>query len=481
MTRAIAQQAIVWRRVFRLVGALGPTAGKANPVILGLIVAWLTLIGFIGLMSRAKLGDTAGFAMMWFVMTVYCLHFATGLFNKGWRILPASLRELRAAAWIIVSLLPLVITTLSTLVDIGLAGFVGEHDLARRGLAQFGLRALAMESYALIAICFGNWPGSAATLWWIERRTWRDWMMFLGILVIVAGVVLGAGFAQQGAAGWICSAVAVALCVALLPVALRVLRLDQPQSAAGAFDALSDSVQRRFGLKLSGWTGHFVREARRTALFWAWMALALWGTSRLLPPAGGLDSRDAAFREGLRQGMSFGMASLVWMIPAMAGALMATMTQQYLLRSRLLLLSLPHGARLIMITPLFNAMLVFVATLGLTWPEISAEPGLGTKLAISGCYGLAMVYTGLACNLGATTYARVLANSLVISLPLIGAAAMGALASRAPDTARVLLVPIGAVSLVVLAAALVWCRWQLRHSRALYRPWPGAASGWRTA
>jgi hypothetical protein len=179
--------------------------------------------------------------------------------------------------------------------------------------------------------------------------------------------------------------------------------------------------------------------------------------------------------------MSFGMASLVWMIPAMAGALMATMTQQYLLRSRLLLLSLPHGARLIMITPLFNAMLVFVATLGLTWPEISAEPGLGTKLAISGCYGLAMVYTGLACNLGATTYARVLANSLVISLTLIGAAAMGALASRAPDTARVLLVPIGAVSLVVLAAALVWCRWQLRHSRALYRPWPGAASGWRAA
>jgi hypothetical protein len=179
--------------------------------------------------------------------------------------------------------------------------------------------------------------------------------------------------------------------------------------------------------------------------------------------------------------MSFGMASLVWMIPAMAAALIAISTQQYLLRSRLLLLSLPHGARLIMITPLFNAMLVFVATLGLTWPEISAEPGLGTKLAISGCYGLAMVYTGLACNLGATTYARVLANSLVISLTLIGAAAMGALASRAPDTARVLLVPIGAVSLVVLAAALVWCRWQLRHSRALYRPWPGAASGWRAA
>ena len=482
MTRAIGAAPVAWPRAFRLAQALGRIGGIGNPAILVLMVVWLALVGFIGLTSQAKLGHANGLGVIWFVLTAYYLHFATGLCNRGWRMLAATAHERRAAAWMLVSLLPLLVALASTLLDIGLAAFVGESDVARRGLIQFALRGLAMQGYAAMAICFGNWPDTAVAQWQVDRRQPRDWLMY-GVmgLITVGMIVYGDRFAALPGAGPTGAILAVGLCALLLPVALRVARLDQQQSSGGTLDGLSDAAQSVFGMRLSGWSGHFVREARRTALLWAWFAVITLGMSRLVPGPGGLDPHDAAFREGMRQGMTFGMASLVWATPAMAAALLANLTQQYLFRARLLLLSLPHGDRLILLTPLFNAALVFVATFALIRPQIMAEPIWAVKVAASVLYGLAMIYTGFACNLGATTYARVLTNSLVISLPLIGIGAFGAMSKLDPALARSTLVPISGVSLIVLVMALVWCRWQLRSTRAPYRPWPGAAGGWRTA
>jgi hypothetical protein len=179
--------------------------------------------------------------------------------------------------------------------------------------------------------------------------------------------------------------------------------------------------------------------------------------------------------------MSFGTASHVWILPGMAAALLTIMTQQYLFRTRPLLLALPRGERLILATPLFNATLVFAATLAVVWPDVVATPGWGFKLLTGALYGLAMIHLALAINLGATTYARIMANSLVIAVPAMGIGFVDAIAQGAPQRIDALLAPASAASLVVLAASLVWCRWQLRRSRAPYRPWPGATGTWRAA
>ena len=392
MMPAAEQGPLVWPRVLRLAQAVGRIGGIGNWAVFALLVGWLSLIGFIGLTTHNTVGHAGSLGMIWFVLTAHYLHVTTGLCNKGWRILPVATRERRAAAWMLVSLLPLLLALMSTLVDMGLGAFVGEHDMAVRGLIQFGLRGVSVEAYALIAIVFGTWPESAAGLWQMDRRQPRDWLMYGAMgLIFIAMVMFGDRLAALPGAGPIVAGLACGLCAVLLPLTLRVIRLDFASLQTGLLDGLSDAVQRRFGLRLSGWSGHFVRELRRTAMFWAWMALVVTITSRLLPAQGGLGTRDAAFREGLRQGMSLGMASLVCVIPAMTAAIIATATQQYFLRSRLLLLSLPQGDRLILITPLFNAMLVFVATLALIGSQLAGEPSLGLKLTVSALYGLAMV------------------------------------------------------------------------------------------
>lgn len=474
---------IDWARVLRLVRAAAPTKGPGDVALMVLLLVFLTLYGLIGMDEGHKGHHLSGLGMIWFVLLSYILHVGAGLANRTWRVLPVSLRERRAAAWVLVAVLPLLLDLLATLGGAVVIGLIErDHGVAQRALGLFGMRGLAMESYAALAICLGNWPASAAHLSQLDRRQPRDWLM-LGVLGLI-GVALAIGtdsvMALPGAAP-VTSGLAIALCAGLLPVALRMARLDQQPQASGAFDGLAESVTRRYGLRFAGWPGHFARQALRTAGIWVAMAAFVGVFLWLLPAPAATDTADAAFRAGMRAGATLGTASAEWIMPAMAATLIAIMTQQYLFRARLLLLALPRGDVLVMITPLFNASLAFVATLALVWPVVIATPGWGEKLGVSLLYALAMVHLALALNLRSTSYAHVMANALVLGVAGGGAGFVGAMAANEPQRVDACLPIVGAMSLVVLVASLVWCRWQLRHGRSLYRPWPGSAGTWRAA
>jgi hypothetical protein len=469
--------------VLRLARAAAPTKGAWDIALLALLVVFLTLYGLVGMDQDHKGRHLSGLGMIWFVLLSYIFHIGTGLANRAWRVLPVSLRERRAAAWVLVAVLPLVLDLVATLGGaVAIAALEGDHAVAQRALALFGLRGMAMESYAALAICLGNWPASAAYLSQLDRRQPRDWLMLIiaGLLCVALAVGADPIMARPALAPFT-SAMAIALCAVLLPISLRLVRLDAQVQPKGAFDGVAETITRRYGLRFAGWPGHFARQALRTAAIWIGMVAFFGVIVWLLPAPASTDTPDAAFRAGMRAGATLGTASAEWIMPAMAAALIAIMTQQYLFRARLMLLTLPRGGLLVMITPLFNASLAWVATLALVWPALIATPGWVEKLVASLLYALAMVHLALALNLRATSYAHVMVNSLVLGVTGGGAGFVGAMAAHEPQRIEAYLPMIGAMSLVVLAGSLVWCHWQLRHGRSLYRPWPGSAGTWRAA
>jgi hypothetical protein len=146
-----------------------------------------------------------------------------------------------------------------------------------------------------------------------------------------------------------------------------------------------------------------------------------------------------------------------------------------------MLLTLPRGDWLVLVTPGFNAALAFAATLVLVWPYTTGEADLGLKLLVGALFALAFTHVALALNLGVTSYAALLRNGLVVGIAVGGIGASSAFLSLWQRHGTLSLVMLGVASLIVLIAAQSWCRWQLRRSRGPYRPWPGGADIWRAA
>ena len=98
MTSETEPRAIRWRQVWRLITGLRPFGRVGNTVANLLILAAFVLIGFGDLVVVSEPDMPISPGTLWFVLLVYGLHVAGGLLNRGWRELPVTTRERRAAA-----------------------------------------------------------------------------------------------------------------------------------------------------------------------------------------------------------------------------------------------------------------------------------------------------------------------------------------------------------------------------------------------
>jgi len=460
-----------WRRVWRLARA---------PQLWG--KWWQGGLALLGVCGMCLLGaDTAlegyhrhhtivmmGVEFLCFLtMFTYMM---SGPANNGWRFLPVTSADRRAAAWINVSLLPLVVALVSSVAGGGLA------------LAIFGVVGLLVQVLATTCILVGSWPDNFG--WWMQagQRGPREWAISVMFGACMLGGMLGGGrlIAIPGI-GLPSALLAVGLCAVNYGLAQRFARLDGT-TGARVPDRRSPAYLRLPVLHLRGWSGHFIGQAARTALIIMAGGLWLYLMGRFLPAVAPHGNGDGDFNKGLRVGMSFGITSAApQFVPAGAACFAAMIMTQYLLRSRRLLLTLPQGKLLVLVTPAFNAGLSFALVAGLMAHSITAQPGWPVHLAVSGLCALAFIYAFYVLQLRVTRVFDIMLNALAVGFPIgvIGYFVGAEMAHPHSLSINPALVSLAAV--IVLALSLYACVWLLRFSRKPYRPWPLVQSRWRGA
>jgi hypothetical protein len=480
---------IVWSRVWRMITGLRPFGRLGNAVVNLTIFAAFVLVGFADLLVSANERDLP-FApgLTWFALLGYGLHIGGGLLNRGWRELPVTTRERRAAAWLLISGVPLLLALAVSAASLVIAVLSHHAGLAGPSLGVFTLRALVVESYALVAITLGNWPGTMDHYWQITQRQARDWLMVgTMIAIMIAATSYGNAVIKMGWTAWPLTLVVVVATGMLLPLAQRVIRLDRPVAPSGLIGTLADRTGWLPIIRWSGWRGHFGRITLRTLVIWT-LAMAYFGA--VVAFVGAHHARSAAssaYNRGFAIGATFGASSALWVMPAVVGGFIAMISQQYMLRGRLMLLSLPGGDRLVLATPAYSLAIAFAATLLIESPWLGREHDLVLHLIAAAAVALAAVQGLLALNLGVVSYAGLMRNALVFA-PIGGL--VGFIAAMAQDGkvawlqvfAQAWFWPALTVGALVCAAGATWlCRWQLDAGRNPYRPWPGAGGGWRGA
>jgi hypothetical protein len=466
-----------------MITGLRPFGKLANRTILLVMLVAFVLVGYADLVLSVDRTIPLSPGVLWFVLLGYGMHIIGGLLNRSWRELPATTRERRAAAWLLVGVLPLLMAVVVTLADAAIAAVVGHHDLAGRSVALFALQALVVQAYAWVAVGYGNWPGTVDHYWQVSQRQARDWMM-IGVMfaIMIAVARWGHLLTALGAGAWPAVVIAVMLCVLLLPVAQRIIRLDRPIAASGVMDTLAARVDWLPTIRWSGWRGHFGRTTVRTLVIWA---LAMIYGSVILGfgrEHHAVNTASDAYMRGFAMGATFGSTAALWLTPAFAGTLITVMSQQYLLRARRMLLSLPRGELLVLVTPTYTLAISFAATLVVVSPWLGGARYLPLQLIGCGAAALAVVQLLLALNLVVVSYAGLLGNALVFMLlgGIVGGVA--GVVDVFQLLARIefwIALTLGAL---VLAAAATWlAHWQLATRRNPYRPWPGAGGGWRGA
>jgi|GEM_PF-2594727 len=488
MTGETEPRAIRWRQVWRLITGLRPFGRVGNTVANLVILAAFVLVGFADLVVASEPDMPLSPGTLWFVLLVYGLHVSGGLLNRGWRELPVTTRERRAAAWLMVSGVPLLLAVVVGLADLALASLTRHGGMAGPSVALFALRALVIESYALAAIVLGNWPGTMDHYWQVTQRQARDWLM-IGVMfaIMVAVARFGSALAALGGNSWPVALATVVATALLLPLAQRVIRLDRPNTAAGLLGGWADRAGGLPTIRWSGWRGHFGRTTVRVLVIWA---LAMAYGAAVLAFAQMHQSHltaSAAYKAGFALGATFGASSALWLVPAVVGGMIAAISQQYLLRARVMLLSLPGGDRLVLITPAYSLAVAFAATLLVVSPWLGKDQHLALHLVTGAAVALAAVQGLLALNLGVVSYAGLLRNGAIFA-PIGGVVGFAGALVEDGKAAWLTIFAQTWFWLALIAAALLLavvatglCRWQLSAGRKPYRPWPGAGGGWRGA
>ena len=388
----------------------------------------------------------------------------SGPANNGWRFLPVTSADRRAAAWINVSLLPLVVALVSSVAGGGLA------------LAIFGVVGLLVQVLGTTCILVGSWPDNFG--WWMQagQRGPREWVISAVLLVCMLGGMLGGGrLIVIPGIGLPSALLALGLCSANYGLAQRFARLD------GTTGERVPNRQWLPDLHLRGWSGHFIGQAARLTLIV--MAIGAWlaFTVKVVPSLTGQHLGAVDLGNALRLSPITGTGAATEYMPAMAAVFTAMMMTQYLLRSRRLLLTLPQGKLLVLVTPAFNATLTFIAVACLMGRDITAQPGWPVHLALGGLCALAFTYAFYALQLRVTRVFDIMLSSFAITIPI---GVISFIFVDAQEHHRSLSINPAFVSLaavIVLALSLYACVWLLRFSRKPYRPWPLVQSRWRGA
>ena len=277
---------IDWRRSIRLIGALRLSKPWQEAAVVVLICLILMAGNISALDSETSRGvSNAGFmiGMMTFLLVLW-----TGIANAGWLYLPVSDRERRAAAWLIVSVVPLLFVLASCLLAAAAIGIAGRPVDLDSGLSLFGFHGLVAQAMALAAILFGTWPQTLAGFNSLSQRKPNDWVMASSMVgLFVTAAFFGGRFAANGGMGAPLAFAALAASAILLPLTLRFARLE-PKAGAEASAKLAWYERRRF----SGYRGFFALEAGRSVGFTLLMLASVLFMSWMLPFTTFADNND---------------------------------------------------------------------------------------------------------------------------------------------------------------------------------------------
>jgi hypothetical protein len=458
-------EAIDWRRAWRLTLAGVQWGGWQGWVLLILLVLLVSLTN-ISVLHNQGWAPLAGFQMT--AIGIFLLYGNTGSANAGWRYLPVTSRDRRAAAWLTVAVLPLALVAVTAAVSLGLASlrFGDGHRVdAWLALAMFGVEGVLAQIMALVLLVFANWPISMQRYWQPGQRALRDWLVYIpSVTIMLGGMLKGGELIHMPGIAVPAAMAALLLCGLGLGAALHMIRLDTSQVDQ---DGLGDTWVP--DLHLTGVSGHLIGQGMRVAGITA-LLLALGQIFDLAIPA------IVPLRPDMAQGLRAGIG--IWNHPAPLALIMVMINLQSMLRQRRLILSLPHGRALMLLHPLFVATLAFAMACVVHWRDVSAHMQIS---AIAFVFVLALAYVYLALNLRATRMIEIMLSGMIAGIP-VGFVVFLAIDTASKGTFGQIWGPtIALASLCVLALALAACVHGVNTSRRPYRPWPVAVNRWRGA
>jgi hypothetical protein len=295
-------EAIDWRRAWRLTLAGVQWGGWQGWVLLILLVLLVSLTN-ISVLHNQGWAPLAGFQMT--AIGIFLLYGNTGSANAGWRYLPVTSRDRRAAAWLTVAVLPLALVAVTAAVSLGLASlrFGDGHRVdAWLALAMFGVEGVLAQIMALVLLVFANWPISMQRYWQPGQRALRDWLVYIpSVTIMLGGMLKGGELIHMPGIAVPAAMAALLLCGLGLGAALHMIRLDTSQVDQ---DGLGDTWVP--DLHLTGVSGHLIGQGMRVAGITA-LLLALGQIFDLAIPA------IVPLRPDMAQGLRAGIG--IWNHP----------------------------------------------------------------------------------------------------------------------------------------------------------------------
>lgn len=457
-----------WGRAARLTRAGLQWGGWQGWALLVLVVL-LTAFANLGALRIDRWAVIGGFQVLAILMMA--LYVTTGPANVGWRYLPVTAQDRRAAAWINICLVPLALAGLNSLMAFALSWLpVGKHpELVnhRIPLALFGVQGTMLEVLAVILILFANWPTSVMRYWQPGQRQMRDWLIYVPFgAIMLGGSFTGGELAQVPGTGLPSTVAALALCGLGLPLTQRFIRLDQ-----AAPDGLGLDINWLPELHLKGVAGHLIGQGLRVVVISA-LLLGIGAAIKHLLPAIVPMARGAA-AEGFRFGIG------IWSRPGPLALMLVMINLQMVLRQRRMFLSLPHGRFMVLAHPLFVATIAFGMACAVQADEIVDDGLAMTVTGITYVMVLALAYVFLALNLCATRMIEVMLAGMIIAVPLGFLGMMGADMRLGGYFVMHWASVMAGTGMLMLMASLTICRHLLNTSRRPYRPWPIANNRWR--
>lgn len=459
--------AIDWRRSVRLLAVLRMGSLWKELLTLLVLLAFLMLGNLLALGSGTRaLVSNSGLLL---VMLTYALFAWTGSANAFWRRLPVSRGTRQTAAWIVVSAVPLLANLVSCLLSAAVLDLAGHAVDLDHLLALIGFQGLLAQGMALVAVLIGDWPGDLGRFMVVSERKRSDWLMVsIMMMLVIGGGFFGSQIAAPRGLGLVASVSAFSLSAALLPLGRRFARLDPAHTEARP---VRPAWYER--LRLSGWSGHFVLETARSLAAGGALVIGLVVMSALPFPGAPPGEHGPGPLPMLEAFSSNGLG------PAMFSLVAVLLGLQHLMRHRRLLLTLPRGDLLLMVTPAYNALLIFLPLAVVMAPR---EPG-GWDLwlihiATGALVALGLAYAFLAAMLRATTTLQVLVPGAVLGLPISVLLVVALIVNDRPDIAGYVNLAAATAGGLLLVGSLVMCLTQLRGSRNPYRPWPLGQVRW---
>lgn len=237
---------------------------------------------------------------------------------------------------------------------------------------------------------------------------------------------------------------------------------------------MGESASPLFYLPLGGLKGHFIIEPLRVLAVGAGVTLMGAIMVKAFPLLVEYDGAEGGFSTMIESAV---VGS--WVGPAFISMFAVIVNQQISLTRRRVMLSLPRGKLLLLVTPAINAVLLYVLVTGLFWGGQTSALGWFGLFATGLLVALSLIYLNLAFMLRATNMPELMLGSLVISLPIV----FSVLAIIIMEINGVTEVSyrgwIALIAATILAGSLAWCLHQLKHSRRPYRPWPVGQARWR--